>query len=132
MGRNGSFRARRVGAQAEPSSDLIPVLLKNGLQLKAVGDQTSAAQERVKASWGDYYPQAKLTGWAGYEEYRADGGTNRHTPAKSADASLTQLIYDFGLTGSKIATAASSSICWGRWSGACTRPCGSAEPSRRC
>ncbi|MEO5373559.1 MAG: TolC family protein [Alphaproteobacteria bacterium] len=90
------------GATAEPLGDLIPGLLKSSEKIVAAQADLDAARERVNAAYGGWYPDVRVVGWSGHEHYR---NPNQEHLAKEMDLTLTQLIYDFGKTDSRIETA---------------------------
>lgn len=84
---------------AEPLAELIPDLIKTSDAFKAAKADLDAADENIKAAYGGWYPDVKVVGWGGKEHFRRP---NTDYVAKEFDVTLTQLIYDFGKTDSKI------------------------------
>lgn len=84
-------------ARAETLVELLPEYFKNSDKLRKAEADVVAAQERGKAAYGAWYPSLKAVAWTGRQHISS---TNHHP--KELDLTLTQLVYDFGSTSSKI------------------------------
>lgn len=89
-----------VPARAEPMAELLSDFIKNNDKIKAAEADLEAAQQRGKAAYGAWYPSFKAVAWTGRQHI----SSTNHRP-KELDLTLTQLIYDFGSTTSKVEVA---------------------------
>lgn len=92
-------------ASAQTLAQLLPDLLKSDDRVRAAESDQTAAQEHHKEVWGDYYPEANITAFAGPQnQNKNDDGESRdsHMAARQFSLTINQLIYDFGKTTAKI------------------------------
>lgn len=93
-----------VPANAQPLSDLIPEMLKKDDLINAARADLTAARERTRVALGGWFPQLNVTGHYGYEKQIQPGADTR-APARDLDASVTQLLWDFGSTNAQVRSA---------------------------
>ena len=92
--------------QAESLCDSIQTLVNNQKQIKAAQSGLEAAEERVKAAWGDWYPKLSVTGNWGYEKQnKTSGTTDTGQVPREVDVSISQKLWDFGSTNAAIDSA---------------------------
>ncbi|MBC8430322.1 MAG: TolC family protein [Desulfobacterales bacterium] len=93
--------------QAESLDELLDGLIKNHEKIKAAEANVSAAKYGVKKALGDWLPQLDLTAYAGVEQHAKHYPTKTLEPydPRKAEFELTQLVYDFGKTGSAVKKA---------------------------
>lgn len=84
--------------------ELLPQILKSDGRVLAPSADLDSAQQNSHIAWGDWYPQLTAQTWAGVDQELRPSASGRHStmPAKEADLTVTQLLYDFGKTGAKI------------------------------
>jgi outer membrane protein, adhesin transport system len=93
-------------AQAENLKELLPALLKAHDLIKASEADLKAAEERVKESRGGWFPLATVTTHYGQErQNKPTDSDDTDLRTRQADLSVTQLVWDFGATNSRIRTA---------------------------
>ncbi len=95
------------GAQAQTLADLLPEVVQSDERVLAPAADLTAAHNNSRVAWGDYYPQATVTGWAGNDQQLRPYDSAKHSDwaAKEGSVSISQLVYDFGKTGAKIGVA---------------------------
>ena len=95
-----------ASAYSEPLSVLLPELLKGHNLNQAAEADLKAAQERIRASMGGWFPQLNVTAHYGHEEQNKPSGTDdTNFVARNLTISVTQLLWDFDLTPSTIRAA---------------------------
>lgn len=101
------FACFSSSTQAESLDELLTGLIKKHETIKAAEANVSAAKNGVKKAWGDWLPQLDLTAYAGVEQQAKHYPTKTLEPydPRKAEFELTQLVYDFGKTGSAIKKA---------------------------
>lgn len=87
---------------AEPLAELLPAFLKDSPKIRAADNDVAAARERTSVAIGAYYPELKVVGAAGHERINKPNDGDSHRAARQLDVTFTQLLYDFGKTGSAI------------------------------
>ena len=93
-------------ASGEPLTVLLPDLLKAHNLAQAAEADLKAAQERIRASMGGWYPQLNVTAHYGHEEQNKPTGTDdTNFVARNLTISVTQLRWDFDLTSSTVRAA---------------------------
>ena len=92
--------------RAENLKELLLPLLKSHSLVKASEADLKAAEERVKETRGGWFPIATVTTHYGKErQNKPTGSDDTDLVTRQADISVTQLIWDFGATNSRIRTA---------------------------
>ena len=94
-------------AGAEPLPQLLGELVKKHERIIASEANLRAAESGVKIALADYFPSLDVTANWGMEQrkdYEPTKETSDYDPRK-AEIKLTQLLYDFGKTGSSIEKA---------------------------
>ncbi|MBL6929410.1 MAG: TolC family outer membrane protein [Rhodospirillales bacterium] len=95
-----------ASAYGEPLTALLPELLKSHNLTQAAEADLKAAQERIRASMGGWYPQLSVTAHYGHEEQNKPTGTDdTNLVARNLTISVTQLLWDFDLTNSTVRAA---------------------------
>lgn len=93
-------------SRAEPLADLLPELLKAHNLTAAAEADLSAARERVRVALGGWYPQLNVSGFYGRENQNKPTGTaDTDLVTRQMDVSVTQLLWDFDLTSSRVRSA---------------------------
>jgi outer membrane protein, adhesin transport system len=64
-----------------------------------------SAQESVRVALGGWFPRLSLTAYAGASNYKLEDTDDRSLNPHEIDASVTQLLWDFGLTNAELKTA---------------------------
>jgi len=89
-------------AEAADFSKEISSLLTDHKLLAAARADVARAGETAKAAWGDWYPDLSSTSHAGHEHTSKPDDVNTNLPSKYADIKITQQLWDFGSSNSKI------------------------------
>lgn len=92
-------------ARAESLSDLLPEFLGTNNEYKAAQADAAAALESVEAAWGGFYPTLDTTGTYGHENQIKPDAADTSMVSREIDFTLTQRVWDGGLTSSSIDTA---------------------------
>ena len=97
-------QVQAVTPESQDMSGFLTELIKTDRRLSIARSELEAAELRVKSAWGDWFPDLSITMFSGDEKinYRSASGTNSSLDAKETDYKLTQLLWDFGKTNSKI------------------------------
>lgn len=97
-------QAQPVAAESQDMSGYLTELVKTDRRLSIARADLEAAELRVRAAWGDWFPDLSVTAFAGEEDidYKTASGTDTSLSAKEADYKLTQLLWDFGKTNAKV------------------------------
>jgi adhesin transport system outer membrane protein len=93
-----------VSANAQPLSELAPSLLKKDDLVNAARADMIAARERTRVALGGWFPQLNIDAHYGYEQKNKSGGDTR-APTRLLDISVTQLLWDFGVTNAQVRTS---------------------------
>lgn len=94
-----------VKTTPEPLSGFLAELLKTDRRIKSAQSDLDKETLTAKAKMGDWYPNLKLTSWAGRE--KIDNATSADTTlnASENDLTFTQLLWDFGKTSAAVRQA---------------------------
>lgn len=91
---------------AEPLSAFLAELLKSDRRIKSAQSDLDKESLTAKAKMGDWYPNIKLTSWAGREKIDNPAATADTTlNASENDLTFTQLLWDFGKTSAAVRQA---------------------------
>ncbi len=90
-----------ASAQAQSLSELVPNLLKKDDLIIAARADMVAARERVRVALGGWFPQLNVSAQYAYEK-QIQPGPDTRAPARDLDISVTQLLWDFGLTNAQV------------------------------
>lgn len=94
-------------AMAQGLSELVPTLLKTNNLIVASEADVTAADQRVRQSFGGWFPALNVTASYGRERQQKPTGTDdTDLTTREADFTVTQLIYDFGSVSSTIRASA--------------------------
>lgn len=74
-------------------------------QIKAAEASLGAARERAQAALGGWYPVFSVTGSYGHENQNNFATADTSFVTRELDVSLTQLLWDFGLTNATVRVA---------------------------
>ena len=92
--------------QADTLYESIQGLVKTQKQIKAAEADVVTAEERVKAAWGDWYPELSVTAnWGREKQNKPSGTADTEEHPREIDLTLTQKLWDFGSTNSAIKSA---------------------------
>ncbi|MDP6173771.1 MAG: TolC family protein, partial [Rhodospirillales bacterium] len=93
-------------AQAEQLSELLPKVLKSHDSILASQAGMIAAKERIRESRGDYFPGLNVSAHMGAERIdKPFGSADTGMVTREVDLTVTQLLWDFGLTRSNVQSA---------------------------
>lgn len=102
--RAASPAERQAAAQALSSA--LAVLAQSHKRILAATADLEAARRAAAVARGSWYPTLDITAFYGYEIQRKDEGVDEtHMPTHEIDFKITQLMWDFGATGSAIEQA---------------------------
>jgi len=98
------FASTSQGPAQESSAlfEKLTALLAKHKLIKAAEIEADAARDRVYSSVGGWFPRLNLTGFYGKEYQDNFAVENTLLVTREFDVSLTQLLWDFGLTNSQI------------------------------
>jgi adhesin transport system outer membrane protein len=92
--------------RAEPLSTLLPELLQSHNLTAAAEADLASTRERVRVALGGWYPQMNVSGFYGHEnQNKPTGTTDTDMVNRQLDVSVTQLLWDFDLTSSRVRSA---------------------------
>ena len=93
-----------VAPESQDMSGYLSELVKTDRRLSIARAELEAAELRVRAAWGDWFPDLSVTAFAGEEDidYKTASGTDTSLSAKETDYKVTQLLWDFGKTNAKV------------------------------
>ncbi len=90
----------------EPLSTFLPDLLTNDRRIKSAQSDAEKEALTAKSKMGEWYPNIKLTAWAGKEHINNAGSTaNTDMDPIEYDLAFTQLLWDFGKTAAAVRQA---------------------------
>lgn len=92
-------------APAQTLGELLPELLKSEDRVRAAESDLAASRERHEVAFGEYYPEGNFTGWYGPQYQNKSDVNDTFFVAKQFQATVTQLVHDFGKTDGKIEIA---------------------------
>ena len=96
----------RPSMAAESLMQLLTNVLKDHQRVRASEQDLAAARQSAKAALGDWFPTLDLTANYGYERQRKPSAIDTAgLPFYEFDATLTQLLWDFGSTNATIKQA---------------------------
>lgn len=87
---------------AESMNALLPSLINEHERVMAAEDRRDAARHDLRMEWGRWYPHIDLSARGGREAVQLPEDNWTAEWANTQTAKITQLITDFGLTGSAI------------------------------
>jgi adhesin transport system outer membrane protein len=103
-------KVANIGSQG--LAEFATELVKTDRKLGIARAELESADLKLKAAWGDWAPELSLTRWqtVGKEttDYVTATGTDTKLKADETDFKVTQLLWDFGKTNSKIRSAEST------------------------
>ncbi len=92
--------------RAEQLSKLLPDILKSHNLVAASEAGVAAAKERIRESRGDFFPSLNISGHIGAERIdKPFGSADTGMVTREVDVTVTQLLWDFGLTRSNVQAA---------------------------
>lgn len=103
VGMSPFIGAAPVAAQALES--LLPKLLESHDRIIARKADARAARNRARKALGDWYPTLDTTINHGYENIENPHSTDDSLPFQEIDLSLTQKLWDFGVTSAAVEKA---------------------------
>ena len=80
-------------------------LLERHQLVKAAESDIKAARERIQSTIGGWYPNLNLSSFYGIEKNKNAEADDSKLLARAFDISVTQLLWDFGVTNSQIRTS---------------------------
>ena len=80
-------------------------LLERHKLVKAAESDIKAARERIQSTIGGWYPNLNLSSFYGIEKNKNAEADDSKLLAREFDISVTQLLWDFGVTNSQIRTS---------------------------
>ena len=93
-------------------ADFATELVKVDRKLGIARAELESAELKQKAAWGDWAPELSLTRWQSVGKEKTDyvtaAGTDSNLKADETDFKVTQLLWDFGKTNSKIRSSEST------------------------
>ncbi len=90
----------------EPLAAFLPDLLKTDRRIKSAQSDAEKESLTAKSKMGEWYPNIKLTAWAGKEHINNAGTTaNTDMDPIEYDLAFTQLLWDFGKTSAAVRQA---------------------------
>ena len=90
-------------AQAESLTELLPDLLKSHNLVKASEADLDAATNRVRETLGGWFPTLNVSAHYGRElQNKPEGTDDTEFVSREADFTVTQLVWDFGATNSRV------------------------------
>jgi TolC family type I secretion outer membrane protein len=91
---------------AENLPDLVPELVDSHNLIQAARSDLEAAIQKSRATQGVWYPTLTIGSNYGYEQENKPGQTkDTHLPAREADFTVRQLLWDFGSANASIRSA---------------------------
>ncbi len=95
-----------ASARAEQLSKLLPEILKSHNLVLASEASMAAAKERIRESRGGFFPNLNVSAHYGAERIdKPFGNADTGMVSREVDLTVTQLLWDFGLTRSNVQTA---------------------------
>ena len=94
-----------VKAASEPLSSFLGELLKTDRRIQSSQSDLDKETLIAKAKMGDWYPNLKLTSWAGREKIDNPASADTSLDASENDLTFTQLLWDFGKTSAAVRQA---------------------------
>ncbi|MFC1840028.1 TolC family protein [Thermodesulfobacteriota bacterium] len=91
-----------TSAYAETLNEAVTTLIQEHNRVQAARADLAAANERIRVSMKKWFPQANLTAWAGRENRESANALKTRLTAKELDVQISQLLWDFGESGSEI------------------------------
>ena len=88
-----------------PFSERYITLLERHKLVKAAESDIKAARERIQSTIGGWYPNLNLSSFIGIEKNKNAEADDSKLLAREFDISVTQLLWDFGVTNSQIRTS---------------------------
>ncbi len=92
-------------AMAEELDEAISNMLKSHERLQEAQAREVSAENKIRVALGGWFPKLDLTASAGTSEYRLEDVDDLSQNPKELDASITQLLWDFGLTNARLRKA---------------------------
>ncbi len=99
-------KAAPAAIAPEPLSAFLAGLLKTDRRINSAQSDLDKESLTAKAKMGEWYPNLKLTAWAG-KEHTNNAGTTANTDLDPIeyDLAFTQLLWDFGKTSAAVRQA---------------------------
>jgi adhesin transport system outer membrane protein len=91
--------------ESSPFFESYMALLERHKLVKAAESDIAGARERIRSATGGWYPKLTLSAFYGKEKKNNFEADNTLLLAREFDISVTQLLWDFGVTNSLIRTA---------------------------
>ncbi len=91
--------------RAETLGEMLKGYLEEDNTVKAAQSGIKASKERYRAAMGGWYPNFSMTAFAGREDQNKPEADDTSLTTKEMDLSITQRLWDGGLTSSIVRTA---------------------------
>jgi adhesin transport system outer membrane protein len=100
-----AFTADSWAEENSPFVESYIALLERHKLVKAAESDITGARERIRSAIGGWYPRLNLTSFYGKEKKNNHEAENSLLISREFDISVTQLLWDFGVTNSLIRTS---------------------------
>lgn len=94
--------AMGASAYAQTLPELLQDLIATHDRIKAAENDLDTAQSRLQETKGAYYPEFEITGDVGHQKRHNATTNDTSTNTNSIDATVTQLLWDFGKTNADV------------------------------
>lgn len=94
-----------LAEESLPFFDRYVALLERHKLVKAAESDITGARERIQSSVGGWYPRLNLSAFYGIEKQNNFATEDTKLLTREFDISVTQLLWDFGVTNSQIRTS---------------------------